>query len=133
MSRWRFLAAGFLSLTVLDTTAHVFFKLAALGLPPGPMEPGWLAAVAVTPQVYVAVACYIATFFIWMTLLRDAPIGPAFAASHLEVLGVLMASVTLFHERVSLTQWIGACAILAGIACLALGEKTDSSRGAASP
>ena len=86
----------------------------------------WLYRVSGIPALYVAVACYGATFFVWMTLLRHAPVGPAFAASHLELVGVLMASVTIFHEHVSALQWAGAGTILLGIACLAFGESAES-------
>ncbi len=123
MKRWRFYALGFLLLATLDTAAHVFFKLAAGTAGAVVFDLAWLGRVAALPTVYAAIACYVATFFIWMTLLRHAPIGPAFAASHLELVGVLLASATMFGERISLMQWAGAATILAGIACLAASEK----------
>ena len=122
MKAWWFYAVGFLALATLDTAAHIFFKLAANTLGPVEFHVGWLVSVAGIPAIYVAVACYIATFFVWMTLLRSAPVGPAFAASHLELVGVLLASTLVFGEYVSLLQWAGAGTILAGIACLAFSE-----------
>ena len=125
MKAWWFYGWGFLVLAALDTAAHVFFKLAATDLGPVLLDAGWFARVAGIPAVYVAVACYAATFFVWMTLLRHAPVGPAFAASHLELVGVLLASVLIFKEQVSMLQWAGAAIILLGIACLAVSEKGE--------
>src|SRR3989442_10264020 len=42
----------------------------------------WLARVFGQPWIYGAFVGYIGAFFSWMTLLKRAPIGPAFAASH---------------------------------------------------
>ena len=125
MRGWRFYVAGFVLLAVLDTAAHVFFKLAAITLAPVVFDLDWMWRVSGVPGVYAAVACYIATFFVWMTLLRSVPVGPAFAASHLELVGVLLVSGMVFDEHVSMLQWAGAGTILAGIACLALSEKAD--------
>ena len=122
MKAWWFYAVGFLVLAALDTTAHIFFKLSAIAVGPVEFSAGWLVSVAGLPAIYAAIACYIATFFVWMTLLRSAPVGPAFAASHLELVGVLIASTLVFGEHVSPLQWAGAGTILAGIGCLAFSE-----------
>jgi len=82
----------------------------------------WLMRVLSSPWVYCAIACYIGAFVTWMTLLEHAPIGPAFAASHLEVISVLGLSVLLFGERIGTAQWIGSALIIAGIVCLAISE-----------
>jgi drug/metabolite transporter (DMT)-like permease len=72
--------------------------------------------------VYLAVAAYVGAFFVWMTLLQHAPIGPAFAASHLEIVSVLILSVMLLGETLSVSQIAGSGFVLAGIAVLASGE-----------
>ncbi len=58
-----------------------------------------MAAALSQPWVYGAVLGYVGAFFTWMSLLRHAPIGPAFAASHLEVIGVLLLSAWLLKSR----------------------------------
>jgi len=57
-----------------------------------------------------------------MTLLRHAPIGPGFAVSHLEVIGVMIISVPVFGEQLSALQLVGATIIVAGVICLAFSE-----------
>jgi drug/metabolite transporter (DMT)-like permease len=80
-----------------------------------------------TPWVYCAIACYIGAFLTWMTLLEHAPIGPAFAASHLEVISVMALSVVIFGDRIGTPQLLGSALIIAGIVCLAISE-TDGEK-----
>jgi drug/metabolite transporter (DMT)-like permease len=60
-----------------------------------------------------------------MSLLRHAPIGPAFAASHLEVISVLLLSAWLLNEPLTLHHLLGAVLIVAGIVCLGRAEADD--------
>ena len=127
MRRLGFFAAGFVLLAAIDTAAHVSFKLVANRVTPIAFDLPWLQQLLWQGPLYVALACYLATFVLWLTLLRNAPVGPAFAASHLELVGVLLASRWLFAEQISLTQGFGAALILAGVGCLARGESGPES------
>lgn len=69
-----------------------------------------------------AVAGYIGAFIAWMTLLKHAPVGSAFAASHLEVVAVLGISVLYFGEQLKTMQVIDALCIVLGIVFLSLSE-----------
>ena len=70
-------------------------------------------------------AGYVGAFITWMTLLKHAPIGPAFAASHLEVVTVLIISVAFFGEQLSLIQIVGGASIVLGIVCLSRSESVQ--------
>jgi drug/metabolite transporter (DMT)-like permease len=67
-------------------------------------------------------AGYIGAFFAWITLLRHAPVGPAFAASHLEKVSVVVVSVVWLGETLSMIQLAGVILVLGGIALLGLEE-----------
>lgn len=123
----RFYLVGFLVLVCFDTFAQICFKLTANHAMPPEFGFAWLLRIASSPWVYAAIACYVGAFVTWMTLLEHAPIGPAFAASHLEVLSVMALSVVLFNEHIGTPQWIGSALIIAGIACLAISE-TDGEK-----
>ncbi|MBZ0223303.1 MAG: EamA family transporter [Dokdonella sp.] len=123
----RFYLIGFLVLVCFDTFAQVCFKLTANHALPPEANLAWVLRVASSPWVYAAIACYIGAFITWMALLEHAPIGPAFAASHLEVVSVLALSVVIFNERISAAQLIGSALIIAGIVCLAISE-TDAEK-----
>jgi drug/metabolite transporter (DMT)-like permease len=121
MSRQR-LALGFAALVLIDTWTQIAFKLASRQTGAFIMNTRWLSAAAVSPFIYGAIAGYIAAFLAWMTLLEHAPVGPAFAASHLEVVTVLILSVPLFGEHLSAGKLAGAACIVAGIILLSLSE-----------
>ena len=118
----RFYLFGFLLLMGFDTLAQVSFKVAGSQALPVAASLAWLLRVFGQPWVYGAVVGYVGAFFTWMALLKHAPIGPAFAASHLEVVSVMLLSVWLFDERLTPARVLGAIAIVAGIVCLGLAE-----------
>lgn len=119
---------GFLALVIFDTLAQLNLKLAADHAIPLEFSTTWLLRVFGKPWVYGALIGYMGAFFTWMTLLKRAPVGPAFAASHLEIVSVTILSVWLFDERISLHQIVGALAIISGILCLAFTESMDKAK-----
>ena len=74
------------------------------------------------PWLLGVVAGYGAAFLIYMTLIKRAPIGPAFAASHLEIDSVTLFSVAFLGDRLSALQALGCCAIVSGVIVLAATE-----------
>lgn len=127
----RFYLVGFLVLMAFDTLAQLSFKKAGDAALPLEFSPSWLWRVFAQPWIYGALIGYIGAFFTWMHLLRRAPVGPAFAASHLEIISVLALSHYLFQESIGLPQILGCAFIIAGIACLAVSEAQD--HGATEP
>lgn len=121
----RFYILGFLFLMLFDTLGQISFKLAATAAEPLEANWMWISRIFSHPYVYFAICGYIGAFFTWMTLLRRAPVGPAFAASHLEVVTVMIASVIIFGETISLSNLIGAICIVGGIVCLAFAEREE--------
>ena len=122
MSSKTFYVFGFFALIVFDTFSQICFKMAAIDAQPFLIEVEWLIRVLETSWVYGAIIGYLGAFIIWMTLLRHAPVGPAFAASHLEVVGVMVISAPLFGEALSISQILGAMLVVAGVVCLAQDE-----------
>jgi drug/metabolite transporter (DMT)-like permease len=120
MSTRRFYVLGFGALMLCDTATQVFLKLAATQAGEIQMTAGYLQQVLVNPWVYGAVCGYLGSFFTWMTLLEHAPVGPAFAASHLEVVTVLIISVLFFGEHLAPLQIVGCVSIVSGIIFLSM-------------
>ena len=129
MSVRRFYLIGFGLLLAFDTLAQLSFKWAGLHGGEASFDLSWLLRVFAQPWIYGAIVGYVGAFFTWMSLLRHAPVGPAFAASHLEVVSVMLLSVWLFDEPLTATKLVGATAILAGILCLGMAER-DTTAGA---
>lgn len=125
MKRGWFYLIGFLLLMAFDSVGAISFKYAGMHALPVEANTAWLLRLFGKPWVYGAVIGYVGAFFTWMTLLKHAPIGPAFAASHLEVVSVMLLSVWLFDEHLTLARVLGAIAIVAGIACLGFAESRE--------
>jgi drug/metabolite transporter (DMT)-like permease len=121
----RFYILGFLLLMGFDTLAQISFKYAGDGAFPPQANLAWLLRVFSQPWIYGALIGYVGAFFTWMALLKHAPIGPAFAASHLEVVSVMLLSIWLFDEHLTIARVLGAIAIIAGIVCLGLAENRE--------
>ncbi|TFZ08761.1 DMT family transporter [Ramlibacter humi] len=117
---------GFGALVVFDTLAQVCFKLAGEHALPLQADLAWLGRVAAHPWIYGALVGYLGAFVTWMTLLEHAPIGPAFAASHLEIVAVLAVSAVLFGERLAPLQIAGAVFIALGIVVLGISEVREA-------
>jgi drug/metabolite transporter (DMT)-like permease len=120
-----FYLVGFLLLMGFDSVGAISFKYAGMHALPVEANIAWLLRLFGQPWVYGAVVGYVGAFFTWMTLLKHAPIGPAFAASHLEVVSVMLLSIWLFDEHLTLPRALGAIAIVAGIVCLGLAESRE--------
>ena len=120
----RFYLIGFLALMVFDTLAQVSFKLAGEQALPLEFSMAWIMRVFGQPWIYGALLGYLGAFFAWIVLLRHAPIGPAFAASYLEIVAVLLVSSLWFGESVGWPQITGTVLILAGVGCLAVSESS---------
>ena len=126
MNATRFYVLGFGALMLFDTWTQVSFKLASHQTGEFVMTMAWLKAAVSSPWIYGAVAGYLGAFVTWMTLLKRAPVGPAFAASHLEVVTVLIVSVLYFGEHLAPLQVIGGLCIVLGIVFLSLSESKHS-------
>lgn len=122
----RFYFVGFLVLMMFDTLAQVSFKYASMHAEPLMLNVEWLLRVFGHPWIYGAFIGYIGAFFTWMTLLKYAPVGPAFAASHLEIISVTMVSVWLFNDELNLAKIVGGLLILSGILFLAKAETPET-------
>jgi len=122
MSRARFYLLGFGLLAVFDTLTQVSFKLATQRTGSFALQMSWVHAAILAPWLYAAIAGYVGAFVTWMRLLEHAPVGPAFAASHLDVVTVLLISIPLFGERLTAVQITGALLIVGGIVVLGVAE-----------
>jgi drug/metabolite transporter (DMT)-like permease len=122
MSSKRFYIIGFSALMLFDTLTQVSFKMASTHAGEFALTLEWLIQVFHNFWIFGAVFGYIGAFITWMTLLKHAPVGPAFAASHLEVVTVLAISFVFFGEHLTVAQLLGAASIVAGIICLSLSE-----------
>jgi multidrug transporter EmrE-like cation transporter len=129
----QFYLIGFFVLMIFDTMAQIGFKLAASHADvPHVLDfaviISWIIQVMSKHWIYFSLAGYVGAFITWMTLLKHAPIGPAFAASHLEIVSVMIISVIFFHEKLTVLQVVGSLLILGGIFVLASEAGTEGKK-----
>lgn len=116
------LLLGFALLIAIDTFVQIGFKLAGNNTLPVTLDLPWLERVLREPWLIGVLLGYGAAFLVYMSLIKNAPIGPAFAASHLEIVTVTLFSVFVFGDTVTLWQALGCCAIVLGVLVLAATE-----------
>ena len=121
-----YILLGFLLLISIDTFVQIGFKQAGNRIGEPTLDLRWLDRVANEPWIVAVVGGYCAAFVVYMTLIKHAPIGPAFAASHAEIVTVTLISVLIFGEAINMIQVIGCCAIVAGVLVLAITEREHS-------
>ena len=122
----RFIIIGFLVLMSFDTLAQLSFKLASGHAMPLDFDLAWFVRLFTKPWVYGAIAGYLGAFVTWMTILKSAPVGPSFAASHLELISVTLFSVWLLGEKMNSYKIVGGALIIFGVFCLAKSEENDA-------
>ena len=133
----RFYLIGFFVLMCFDTMAQLGFKFAAhagLAFFPVSFAPehiaAWIWNIIGAPWIYFSVCGYLGAFITWMTLLKHAAIGPAFAASHLYIVSVMLITVAFFpQEQLGTLQVVGCLFIMGGIFVLAAETGPDPKKG----
>ncbi len=116
----RALLVGFVLLVAFNSAAQLALKSASTGALPLQFGAAWLSRLLHQRALYFAILGFVSGFLVWMALLRHAPIGPAFAASNLDIVTVLLASAWFLGEHVGGWQVVGAVLIVAGVGCLAV-------------
>ena len=70
------------------------------------------------PSLYLAVACYLATFAVWIVILQNTPLSRAFLLTALVYVTVTLGSALWLGERINPGQMAGIGLVIAGIALL---------------
>ena len=120
----RSILLGFLLLLSFDTFAQVGIKLAGERIGEAVLS-DWLRRILREPLIYLVLLCYGGAFTTYVSLLKSAPVGPAYAAAHGHIVTVLIASMAIFGERLSALQALGVAAIVGGVFVLALTESGE--------
>jgi multidrug transporter EmrE-like cation transporter len=116
---------GFLLLLAFDTAGQVGVRLAADKLADFDGVQ-WLMQIAREPFIGWVLLCYLGAFLTYVTLLKHAPVGPAYAAAHGHIVTVLIISYFYFEERLTPLQTMGAVAIMCGVVLLAVTETSGT-------
>jgi len=109
-------------LILLETLAQTSVKFTANALHGMDFDAAWLAALISTPAAWAAIICYIASFVVWMIILKKSELSVAFLISSFCYITVILASRLIFKENITLLQCIGMFFIVSGIILLSRAE-----------
>ncbi len=105
-------------LLAVETLGQVALKMA--GAKVGVFEldrPSILAALS-TPWLWLALACYLSQFAVWMTILEKSTLSAAFPTSAIVFVAIMIASWAVFGDPMGWEKILGSTVIVAGILLL---------------
>ena len=99
--------------TALMATGQMLFKYGSSGKSiTGIMD---IIRLFFSPVVFCALCLYAATTGLWLYILSRVPISFAYPIQALAFPLVLLASMLIFKESISVTRWIGVRVIVCGV------------------
>jgi len=102
-------------LLALDVAIQVGMKLAGDRLHVLPLGFDWAVAAISSWLVWISLAGYLATFFLWLAILQASPLSAAFPGTALVYVFVPVCGWLLLGENFSAGQAAGIALILAGV------------------
>ncbi len=102
----------------LDTAAQIAMKVAANSLSPPPFSWQWTLSAIESPMAWIAATCLIAAFGLWLRILDTSQLAVAFAATSFTLVGVVVGSWLVLGESMNPLAYVGAGAIVVGVALL---------------
>jgi len=106
------------SLLTIETATQLAFKAGSEKLDSTDVDFSWLIAALTTPQVWLAIIGYLATFVIWMLILQRMDLSKAFPITALCYVTVPSFAWLVFGETTSPARAIGIAFIVAGVTLL---------------
>jgi drug/metabolite transporter (DMT)-like permease len=120
---------NFLALVGFTVLGQFSFKLAADRLGVVSLDAAWIHAFLHEPSIALILFANFGALASYLTFIRQAAIGPAFAAAHLSIVVVVLLSVVRFHETLNWVQALGCVAIFTGVGILGFTERSDAKPG----
>jgi drug/metabolite transporter (DMT)-like permease len=116
------LLLGFVLLVAIDSFVQIALKFTSEHALPITFDLAWLQRIVMEPWLLAVVLGAGSAFLTYMTLIRYAAIGPAFAASHLDIVAVTLFSVYVLGDTLTPLQIAGCSCIVLGVLVLACTE-----------
>jgi drug/metabolite transporter (DMT)-like permease len=82
----------------------------------------FLLAAAGDPRILAGIAAWVASTICWLYVLRVAPLSRAYTLTSLTYVVVPLAGILVFGEQVRRLHAFGTVLILAGVACVLVGD-----------
>lgn len=119
------LLAAWAVLLIAETLSQVALKMAGAKIGAFELDRSSILAATSTPWLWLALACYVVQFFVWMTILEKSALSAAFPASAIVFVAIMVSSWAIFGEAMGWEKLLGSAVIVAGI--LLLGSDAHAS------
>ena len=119
----KIILVGFPLLITIDTASQICIKIIGNRVSQFEFGTAWTERTLNEPLLYLVVLFFGAAFAVYLILLKNAPVGPVYAAAHLHLVTVLIISVLYFGEHLGWLQVLGAAMIVGGVTVLAATEE----------
>lgn len=105
-------------LTILQSIClcggQVLLKLAMTRMPAFSWTGKYIIALLTNGSLFACGMAFVAAGVLWMYILRHFSFSQAYPLSALAYVMGMVAAIFIFHESVSLIQWLGVLLIMAG-------------------
>jgi len=112
-------------LLAFDVAIQMTMKVAGDQLTSIPFGFDWAAAAASSVMVWISLVGYVATFVLWLAILRTGPLGAAFPVTALTYVLVPICGWLLLGEEITAGRAVGIALIVAGVIVQRDRKKTD--------
>lgn len=117
-NRTAHLLLAWVLLLAIQTLGQVAMKTAGNRTGAFELDHASIVAAIATPWLWVALACYLGQFAVWMTILEKMALSTAFPTSAIAFVTVMLASWAVLGESMDWEKLVGSAIIVAGILLL---------------
>lgn len=120
-TRWRRLmplVSAWALLLVIETLGQVALKTAGAKVGAFELNAQSIHAALSTPWLWLALACYLGQFAVWMNILEKSALSAAFPTSAIAFVAIMIASWAVFDDPMGWEKILGSAIIVAGILLL---------------
>jgi drug/metabolite transporter (DMT)-like permease len=120
-TRWRQLmplVMAWVLLLVIETLGQVAMKMAGARVGAFELNARSIHAALSTPWLWLALACYLGQFAVWMNILEKSALSAAFPTSAIVFVAIMIASWAVFDDPMGWEKILGSAIIVAGILLL---------------
>ncbi len=120
-TRWRRLmplVSAWALLLVIETLGQVALKTAGAKVGAFELNAQSIHAALSTPWLWLALACYLGQFAVWMNILEKSALSAAFPTSAIVFVAIMIASWAVFDDPMGWEKILGSAIIVAGILLL---------------
>lgn len=105
-------------LLAIETLGQVSLKMAGVRVGTFELNGPSIHAALSTPWLWLALACYLGQFAVWMNILEKSTLSAAFPTSAIVFVAIMIASWAVFDDPMGWEKILGSVIIVAGILLL---------------